>query len=157
MADDLSGSTPSDSRTDEDAIRELLDRQIMGWDAGDPEAYAGVFTVDADYVTFLGSRYKGGEVIAASYAPLFKKLLKGSRLDTEITQLRFLTPDVALIQANAAVTKGTQRRNRRKTRVNTSIAVRTDDGWLLAASQNTTHRRFAEKLMGKLVSRQSHK
>jgi len=79
-------------------FRELLDRQVMGWDAGDPEDYASVFTADADYVTFLGSHYKGREALAASYAPLFKKLLKGSRLNTEITQLRFLTPDVALIQ-----------------------------------------------------------
>ncbi len=36
-----------------------------------------------------------------------------------------------------------------------SIAVRTNDGWLLAASQNTTHRRIAEKPMRQLVSRQS--
>ncbi|MBV9515439.1 MAG: SgcJ/EcaC family oxidoreductase [Mycobacteriaceae bacterium] len=157
MADDLSGSIPSDPRVDEDAIRELLDRQVMGWHAGDPEAYARVFTLDADYITFLGSHYKGREAIAASYAPLFKKLLKGSRLNTEITQLRFLTSDVALIQANADVTKGARRRNRRNTRVNTTIAVRTDDGWLLAASQNTTHRLFAEKLVAKLVLRKSHK
>lgn len=157
MANDPSESTLSGRRSDEAAIHELLARQIMGWDAGDPEAYASVFTPDADYVTFLGSRYKGREAIATSYAPLFTKLLRGSRLNTEITQLRFLTADVALIQANAAVTKGVRRRNRRNTRVNTSIAVRTDDGWLLAASQNTTRRRFAEKLMDKLVSRQSRK
>lgn len=141
----------SDRRADEDAIRGLVDRQVKGWDAGDPEAYAGIFTPDADYVTFLGSHYKGREAIAASYVPLFKKLLKGSRLDFEITQLRFLTPDVALIHAKGAVVKGARRRNRRNTRVNTSIAVRTDGGWLLAASQNTTHRRFAEKLMSKVA------
>ena len=34
-----------------------------------------------------------------------------------------------------------------------ALAVRTDGRWLFAASQNTTHRRFAEKLMGKFVSR----
>jgi uncharacterized protein (TIGR02246 family) len=141
----------SDRRADEDAIRQLVDRQVKGWDAGNPEAYAGVFTPDADYVTFLGSHYKGREAIAASYVPLFKKLLKGSRLDFEITQLRLLTPDVALIHARGAVVKGTWRWNRRNTRVNTSIAVRTDGGWLLAASQNTTHRRLAEKLMGKIA------
>ncbi|WP_353369057.1 SgcJ/EcaC family oxidoreductase [Mycobacterium sp.] len=155
MADDLSGATRTDRSADEDAIRELLDRQIMGWDAGDSEAYASVFTSDADYITFLGSHYKGRDAIAASYAPLLRKLLKGSRLHTKVAQLRFLSPDVALIQTDAAVIKGT-RRNRRKTRVNTSIAVRTEDGWLLAASQNTTHRWLAEKLMGELVSRQSH-
>ena len=44
---------------DEAAIRELLDRQVAGWDAGDAEAYASVFTPDADYVTFLGSHYRG--------------------------------------------------------------------------------------------------
>lgn len=142
-------------RADEDAIRDVLERQMAGWDAGDPGAYASVFTPDADYITFLGSHYQGREAIAASYAPLFKRLLKGSRLDAEITQLRFLTPDVALIQVNAAVRKGTRRRHRPTNRVNTSIAVRTDGGWLLAASQNTTHRRFAEKLMNTLASRQA--
>ena len=99
-----------------------------------------MFTADADYVTFLGSHYKGRKAIASSYAPLFKKLLKGSRLDTEITQLRFLKPDVALIQANAAVSKGARRRNRRNTRVNTSIAVRTDDPRGLAAVSSSRSR-----------------
>lgn len=157
MTDDLPESATPKNRADEHAIRELLDRQVKGWNSGDPEAYASVFTPDADYVTFLGSHYKGREAIATSYAPLFKKLLKGSRLGTEITQLRFLTPDVVLIQANAAVTKGARRRNPRNTKVNTSIALRTDDGWQLAASQNTTHRQFAEKLMARLISRQSHR
>jgi uncharacterized protein (TIGR02246 family) len=88
-----------DRRTDEIAVRELIDHQVMGWAAGSPEGYASVFTSDADYVTFLGSHYKGRAAIAASYALPFKKLLKGSRLDFEITQLRFLTPDVALVHA----------------------------------------------------------
>ncbi len=140
-------------RSDEDAIRELLDRQVAGWAAGDAEAYAGVFTPDADYVTFLGSHYKGRGAIAASYAPLFKKLLKRSRLNFEITQLRFLTPDVALVHAKGAVVKGRGRPRRRNTRINTTIAVRTDGRWLLAASQNTTHRRLAERLLAKFASR----
>jgi uncharacterized protein (TIGR02246 family) len=142
----------SDGRNpDEDAIRELVNRQVTGWDAGDREAYASAFTPDADYVTFLGSHHKGREAIVASYVPLFKKLLRGSRLDIEVTQLRFLTPDVAPIHTDAAVVKGARRRNRRN-RVNSSIAVSTNGQWLLAASQNTTHRRFAEKIMGKFAS-----
>lgn len=145
------------NRADEEAIRALIDRQVRGWDTGDSNAYASVFTADADYVTFLGSHHKGREAIAESYAPLFKRFLRGSRLRTQITQLRYLTPDVALIQARAAVTKQAQRWSRRPGRVNTSVAVRTDDGWLLAASQNTTHRRFAEKLLGGLTFRKAHR
>ncbi|MBB3606199.1 2-polyprenyl-6-methoxyphenol hydroxylase-like FAD-dependent oxidoreductase [Mycolicibacterium sp. BK556] len=54
---------------------------------------------------------------------------------TEITRLRYLTPDVALIQARAAIA-GRLRCGRRR---NTSVAVRTNDGWLLAFSQNTAY------------------
>jgi uncharacterized protein (TIGR02246 family) len=74
-------------------------------------------------------------------------------LDFEITQLRFLTPDVALVHAKGAVAKGRAQRSRRNTRVNTTIAVRTDGQWLLASSQNTTHRRLAEKLLSMFASR----
>jgi uncharacterized protein (TIGR02246 family) len=71
-----------------------------------------------------------------------------------VDELRFLMPDVALVQAKGAVVKGGRRR-RRNTRVNTTIAVRTDGRWLLAASQNTTHRRVADKLLGRFVSQTS--
>jgi uncharacterized protein (TIGR02246 family) len=145
--------TSSDQRADEAAIRELINQQVKGWAAGNPEVYAAVFTSDADYVTFLGSHYTGREAIAASYVPLFRKLLKGSRLQIDVTRVRFLTPDVALIHANATVVKKARQRNRRNARVNTSVAVRIDGRWRLAASQNTTHRRLAEKLMATLFSR----
>jgi hypothetical protein len=39
------------------------------------------------------------------------------------------------------------------TRVNTSIAVRTDGQWPFASSQNTTHRRLDEKLLNTFASR----
>src|ERR1700722_7081616 len=50
-------------------------------------------------------------------------------MPARVDELRFLTPDVALVQAKGAVVKGGRRR-RRNTRV------------------NTTHRRVAEKLLG---------
>ncbi|MGB3473455.1 MAG: SgcJ/EcaC family oxidoreductase [Mycobacterium sp.] len=134
---------------DEAAIRELLAQQVAGWNSGDPAAYAAVFTPDADYVTFLGARHQGREAIATSYGPLFAKLLRGSRLELEVCGLRFVTPDVALIHCYAVVTKKAPGR----TRINTSVAVRTGDGWRLASSQNTTHRRLAQRLMHTLVSR----
>jgi uncharacterized protein (TIGR02246 family) len=76
----------SDGLTDEDAIHQLLDRQAKAWAAGDPEAYASVFTDDADYITFLGSHYKGRAAIGASYVPLFKRL-KGSHLETRLSRV----------------------------------------------------------------------
>ncbi|CAJ1510699.1 SgcJ/EcaC family oxidoreductase [[Mycobacterium] holstebronense] len=137
---------------DETAIRELIAQQVAGWNAGDPAAYASVFTPDADYVTFLGDRYQGREAIAASYAPLFAKLLRGTRLELKASTLRFVTPDVALIHSRAVVTKNARGPNR-GVRINTSVAVRTSAGWLLTSSQNTTHRRLTQRLMRTIVSR----
>jgi 2-polyprenyl-6-methoxyphenol hydroxylase-like FAD-dependent oxidoreductase len=60
---------------------------------------------------------------------------KRRRGRTEITRLRYLTPDVALIQARAVIAGRLHSVKRR----NTTVAVRTDDGWLLAFSQNTVY------------------
>ncbi|UAK33620.1 SgcJ/EcaC family oxidoreductase [Nocardia asteroides] len=144
-----------DQRTDESAIRDLLDRQAEAWTNGDAEAFAAVFTPDADYVTWLGSHFKGRAAIAASHVPLFEKYLKGTRLDGEITQFRFLTPDVAVVHGKGAVLKGKQRRTRRNTKVQTTVAVRQDGQWLLAAFQNTKYHWLLETLASKFDSRQA--
>jgi uncharacterized protein (TIGR02246 family) len=158
MADnDLPTSNQVDRRADEDAIRELLGRQINSWDTGDPDTYARAYTHDGDCVSFLGSHYKGREAITASpevprASSLFKKLVKGARLEFHITHLRFLTPDVALIHAHGGLAKKGRSPGRRNRRTNTSVAVRTAEGWLLAASHNTTQRLLTERLLGLLVS-----
>jgi uncharacterized protein (TIGR02246 family) len=154
--DDLTETSHNDRSADEIAIRALIDRQINSWNAADPVAYARAFTLDGDCVSFLGTHYRGREAIAASYevphaTSIFRKLLRGARLSFQITQLRFLTPDVAIIHATGGVTNGS-RPGRGNLRTNISIAVHTDEGWLLAASQNTTHRPFAEKLLRKLIT-----
>ena len=64
-SDNPPGSTDDDRRADEEAIHALLNRQITAWDAGDPDAYAAVYTPDGDCVSFLGSHYSGREAIRA--------------------------------------------------------------------------------------------
>lgn len=128
---------------DEAAIRDLIARQINSWNAADPAAYAHTYTPDGDCVSFLGSHQRGRDAIAASgEAPsagtLLAKLLRGAQ---------FLTPDVAVIHANGELAKPGRRPSRRTRRTNTSVAVRTEHGWLLAATHNTTQRPFAQKLL----------
>jgi 2-polyprenyl-6-methoxyphenol hydroxylase-like FAD-dependent oxidoreductase len=62
---------------------------------------------------------------------------------------------VRVLVANLQPPRNAARRwHRRGERVNTGIAVRTDDGRLIAASQNTPHRRVAATLMALLRPRQ---
>lgn len=143
---------------DEAAIRDLIARQINSWNAGDPAAYAHTYTPDGDCVSFLGGHHRGRDEIAVSgEAPsagtLFAKLLRGAQLEVEITDLRFLTADVAVIHAYGGLAKPGRRSRRRTRRINTSVAVRTEHGWLLAATHNTTRRAFAQKLLTAAAAR----
>ncbi|MEU6830806.1 SgcJ/EcaC family oxidoreductase [Nocardia beijingensis] len=144
-----------DQRTDEDEIRDLLDRQARAWAEGDAESFAAVFTPDADYITWLGTHFKGRAAIATSHVPLFEKYLKGTRLDGEITQLRFLTPDVAVVHGRGAVLKGRRRRTRRNTKVQTTVAVRQNGRWQIAAFHNTKHHWLLESLATRFDARQA--
>ena len=152
------GTAAADRSADEAAIRGLLNRQITSWDAGDPVAYASAYTRNGDCVSFLGGHYQGRAAIAASCevprpGSVFKRLLRGARLRLQITDLRFVTPDVAVVHALCGVTRGERLRGR-NVRTNTSVVVRTAvDGWLVTSSQNTTRHPAVERLISKAASR----
>jgi len=118
---------------DEAAIGDLITEQISSWDAGDPNAYADAYTPDGDCVSFLGGHYRGRAAIAASAevprpGSRLKKLMRGAHLEFRISNIRFLTPDVALIHATGGLTRQGRSPSRRSRRINTSVAVLTADG-----------------------------
>ena len=70
------------------------------------------------------------------------------------TATRASTHSMVTALASSAVTTAGPRRSgpsRRSMRTNTSIAVRTDDGWLLA-SHNSSQPPLSEKPLSKLIS-----
>jgi hypothetical protein len=80
--------------------------------------------------------------------------LKGSRLTGQITALRFLAPEVALIHSSGGVLRGRQQQLARSAKsVQTLVAVKRDSQWEIAAFQNTRYRPFADTLLGKILAR----
>lgn len=137
---------------DKAAILTLLQHLNEAW--GNADTYATLFTEDADYVAFDGSHARGRVEIAETHRPLFKGILKGSRLvDIGIpTEIRFLAPSVALVHTGGAVLKGREKKpSRRALSVQTLVAVKREDEWLLAAFQNTRYRPFAQTFLGKIL------
>ena len=95
---------------DEQAVRDLPHRLAQAWDSGDADAYAAIFSPDADYVLFDGSRSHGRAEIADVHRPVFEQFMKGSRLVVESVSTRFLDHDVALIHSSGGVLQKRQRR-----------------------------------------------
>ena len=126
----------------ETEIRALLDSLEQAWAKGDGEAYAAGFTEDATYATFVGTVYHGRADIARSHQALFDKFLKGTRMHGEIDEIRFLTPDVAVLIAHGDVAK---KAPKKPGKVQTYTIVREASGqWRVAAFHNTKRKGLME-------------
>jgi uncharacterized protein (TIGR02246 family) len=124
-------------RTDEQALRDLLNALFDRWAAGDAEGYAALFTEDADYVAFDGVNQKGRQAIIAAHQPLFTRWLQGSRLVGQITDMRLLAPDVALLHASGdMILAGKSGPAPARASIQTLVAVKRDGEWRFTAFHN---------------------
>jgi uncharacterized protein (TIGR02246 family) len=123
--------TPDEkSENEESSIRALYERMMDGWNNGSAELFASPFEEDADLVAFDGTRFRNRDEIVASHQPLFDGWLKGTRLTGEVRDIRFLSPEIAIMHAVG----GTIMRNRSepapaRDSVQTLVAVKRDGEW----------------------------
>jgi len=125
------------------ALHELFGRMLDAWNRADAGAYGDSFTEDADYVIYTGTHYRGREKIADVHDALWKRFLKGSRLHGLIVDIRFPTPDTAILITRGGVLR--RRRSRpRANKVQTLVAVRQQGTWRFTAFQNTSRKPLFE-------------
>ncbi|MGC4941123.1 SgcJ/EcaC family oxidoreductase [Kribbella sp. DT2] len=132
----------TDTTRGELEVRQVLDRLAESWNRGDATAYGENFTEDATYVTFVGTVYRGRADIAAGHAALFGKFLKGTKLYSEVLDVRLYGERAAIV-----VTRGDVAKKKPATlaKVQTYTLVREGDGrWRIAAFHNTKHARLME-------------
>lgn len=116
------------------------------WERGDADAFGELFTEDASYTTFAGTVYHGRRDIAESHRALFAKFLKGTRLTSGVSNVRFLRDDVAIVTGSGDTY--TKRPPKTPSKVQTLTLVRQAGGrWLIAAFHNTKRKSFMEAVM----------
>jgi len=130
--------TTTHYQIDEAKILALFEDLLEDWGRGDGEAYGSHFTEDADYVAFDGTRTRGRREISASHQRLFDKFLKGTRLTGNILNIKFLSPDVALIHATGGtVMPGKTKPSPERDSIQTLVAVCEGTEWRFAAFHNS--------------------
>jgi uncharacterized protein (TIGR02246 family) len=92
-----------DSLSDDDQIRALWVRLSQAWAAGSGEQFGRVFAPDADFVSVRGELQHGCVEIGDRHAGLFRSVYLDSTLVTDIQAIRYLTSDVAVVQAASTV------------------------------------------------------
>jgi len=123
---------------DEVALRALYQQITDGWNLGSGKAFAVAYTEDADYVGFDGTHLEGREEIAMSHQQLFDSFAKGSRLAGKIANVRFLTPEVAIVNAVGGVVMAWQSDfEPEETYTQTMVAMKRNGSWRITLFQNT--------------------
>lgn len=111
--------------TGEEAVRALYKELMDGWNRGSGDAFAAVFTEDGDLIAFDGTHFKGRKEIAPFHQELFEKWLKGTRLVGKVNDVRFLSPDVALMHAvGSTAMRGMTEPSPERDSIQTPVAVR---------------------------------
>jgi uncharacterized protein (TIGR02246 family) len=116
---------------DEAAVRTLLDQANRAWERGDATAYAALHTPDADLIDFRGIHAVGRQEIVDLLQPAFDGVLKNTRVEAQIVDLRFLAPDVAIFHTEGKIAPVGD------DSVQTFVATKDANGWQIAAFQNT--------------------
>lgn len=130
--------TTTNRPAEEAAVRDLYQELMDGWNRGSGDAFAAAFTEDGDLVAFDGTHFKGRAEIAPFHQQLFDRWLKGTRLVGKVEDVRFLSPDVALMHAvGSTVMRGKTEPSPERDSIQTLVAVRRGEQWRLAAFQNT--------------------
>jgi uncharacterized protein (TIGR02246 family) len=128
---------------DEVEIRAVADRLSGAWTRNDPDGFAAEFTEDAEYIGFDGAHASGRAAIATTYRRLFDGPLKDTSLTSELKEIRFLTPDVALARGASSIRLPWQATLQpRRMAQQTVVLVRRMDRWQVAALHSSKVRQI---------------
>ena len=89
--------------TDEAAIRDIVADQVIAWNAGDGNAYARHVAPDASFTNLFGMVMYGRQAFAQRHSEILATFYKGTTKHHVISRIRFVTPDVAIVDIDNEV------------------------------------------------------
>ena len=135
----------------EKELRALYAAMMDGWNRGSAEAFAAPFDDEVDFIAFDGTHFRRRDELVRFHEPLFSTHLKGTRLVGDVSDVRFLGSDAAVLHARGGtIMRGRSRPSPERDSVQTLVAVRRDGRWRLIAFQNTRIRPIGQNTLGTL-------
>jgi uncharacterized protein (TIGR02246 family) len=90
---------------EEPLIRKVVDAEEDAWNRADAKAFAARFQQEGSLTDVLGAVFRGHAEIERRQSELFSSYFKGSFLALRIRKIRFLKPDVALVEIDTEVSR----------------------------------------------------
>ena len=96
--------TPPNREQDEKGIKQVLTAFVEAWNHHDAKAFSMVFAEDADFTNVRGMSAHGRAEVEKFHAPRFATNFKDSNQKITEIKIRFITPDVAAVDARWEMT-----------------------------------------------------
>jgi uncharacterized protein (TIGR02246 family) len=87
----------------EAAIRAIVAEQVVAWNAGDGAAYARHLAPDASFTNLFGMVMYGAPAFIDRHSTILATFYKGTTKHHAIRRVRFVTPDVAIVDIDTEV------------------------------------------------------
>jgi uncharacterized protein (TIGR02246 family) len=115
------------------AVHDVPARTTLAWAAHDPEAFAAVFTQDAN-VVIAGSYLVGRDAVRSYLSAAFAGPMKGTRVVSDPVYLEYLSPDMALmVTVGGALVPGEAEVSPQRALRGTWVLVNGGHEWLIRA------------------------
>ena len=89
-------------------IEELTDVLMDAWNRGDANAFGARYRADGTFTNVNGTYHFGKDAFNRRHAEVFGGVFKGTTLSIAIRNLRFLTTDVAVVDAETTISNCSQ-------------------------------------------------
>lgn len=132
-------------KQDEVDIRNILQEEVAAWNKGDAQTYSRHFAADGTFTNIRGMFFTGHQAFLDKHEEIFKGIFHGTVLRQDIVSLRFIRPDIAVVETLTWVSgfspsgppPGAQAdaQGRLRTRL-LQIMVKGTDGWKIAVYHN---------------------
>ena len=90
-------------REDEDKIRAIVQSESDAWNRGDAEAFGAHYAEDGSFTNVIGQQLYGRKAFVAQHAGIFSTIYKGSHNELVIGKIKFLRPDVAVVDIDGVL------------------------------------------------------
>ena len=87
----------------EQAIRGIIAAQARAWNAGDGKGYASDVAADVSFTNLFGMVMYGREAFERRHGEILATFYKGTTKSHAIRRVRFVTPDVAIVDIDNEV------------------------------------------------------
>src|SRR5579871_2848561 len=117
---------------DEQAVRKASSAHLEALNKGDLGGVMAFWAPDADYIDEAGKATRGQEALTAQFKTMLGNL-KGAKISGKINSVKFLRPDVAIVDGSleTAAKDGTRESNRYAI-----VWAKSGDKWLISSARD---------------------